>query len=125
MSVMSVNPEIACVTNPDVVCPARELLVSNYRIDTSDLNEDELAEVLAGQFAYADDEDERTDSRFPFPSDESKLQVKLVEHGYWAERYECDGPQGNVCPPRIAMNNNVPRSIGVSAVRKVLAFFKK
>jgi hypothetical protein len=122
---MSVNPEIACVTNPDVVCPARELLVSNYRIDTSDLNEDELTEVLAGQFAYADDEDERSDSRFPFTSDESKLQVKLVEHGYWSEYYGREGPKGDVCPPRIEMNNNTTRSLGVTAFRKVKALFNK
>lgn len=118
-----INQEVACVNNPDVVCPARQLLINNYRIDYTDMDEEEVAESVAMQFAYAEDDEDTIG--FPFISDEAKLQVKLVEQRYWAEYYGCDGPTGNVCPPRVEMNNNTTRSLGVTAFRKVRALFKK
>lgn len=99
--------EILCPTSGEV-CPARMLLVENYRPDKTEAGDPEYLAIKAQA------EFERGGI-----SDEAILGIKLKENEFWAEKTHCEGPDIHRCPTRTLQNESMLRRMGVRAIRAI------
>lgn len=100
-STTNISPEIACPSNPAIICPYRQYIVNQY--PHRHANSDDPIEIGTA-----------------FERDDKIRGFRLAEHNVAARLLQCEGVIDGQCQTADRMSNSVPRTTAISLLKRLL-----